>query len=176
MGFIARLLSQNTAELLCLCGYNPPTSTVHLAPTSFGHVISFSLHLLVSPSVLTAAHMKPDLELSLSGFFIQAIVYDGGRTRQFDFDFVNVVYVTEMLRIINFTMTRWKVICLKCHHADLGYSCGVERGLLVISVFPKKLIHSSDNQCTPTLFFFWLPPPLYFNLFFKNGSRKSCAV
>lgn len=38
--------------------------------------------------------------------------------------FRNMVYVTEMLRIIDLTVTRWKVIRLKCHHAESGYSCG----------------------------------------------------
>lgn len=38
--------------------------------------------------------------------------------------FINAVYVTEMLGIIDFTVTRRAVIRLKCHHAGSGYSCG----------------------------------------------------
>lgn len=48
--------------------------------------------------------------------------------------FINMVYVTEMLRIIDLTVTRWKVMRLKCHHAESGYNCR-GAGLEVLGYF-----------------------------------------
>lgn len=67
--------------------------------------------------------------------------------------FINMVYVTEMLGIIDFTVTRSTVIRLKCHHAGSGYSCGggeSESAGWVNSV-PKKGCHVHPITITLSL-------------------------
>lgn len=148
MGFCTRLLSQNTVALLCLCFL-----VLHI-DFALNSVLFLSHNFMRPPPhfvSITADSISHQVRLAaLSALSICARFYDA---RQFDFDFLNMVYVTEMLRIIDLTVTRWKVICLKCHHAESDYSCGGE-GLevCVISVFQRKLFHSSDNQYSLTLF------------------------
>lgn len=146
MGFITRLLSQNTPALLSLCFlelhiYCTLTTVLLWSP-------NFIWSLSPCSSITSWVYLTVRLS-TLCAFFICVKFYDEGRARHFDFDFVNMVCVTEMLRIIDLTVTRWKVICLKCHLGDSGHRCrGAVFGYLNIYFLPKS---QSIHQITSTL-------------------------
>lgn len=75
---------------------------------------------------------------------------------------VSLVDVTEMLRIIDLTVTRWKVMSLKCHHAASGYSCSRPGGLGSFLSHLKKLLHQITD--TSSLCFFGSLHPSFVGL------------
>lgn len=150
MRFITRLFSQNTVALLCLSVqhiyYTLSTVLLLSSVNSFIWSPSHFFFLHQSPS-----HIKPDLQLALLFISVLNSIMEV-MPDSLTLIFINMVDVTEMLRIIDFTMTRRKVICLKFLHAKPGYCCGgAGPEVWVVPVF-KKLLRSTDNNYPLTFF------------------------